>query len=117
MKVLDRPLPARTADTAPRVYTPISRCSIDGITRACGPALAEREGIECVVADLPPAFAGEADGAFLCGTACEILPVSPLDDHHYDVAGNAVTRRIVAGCCREPVRGCAQLRALGGRGR
>ncbi|MFF5703679.1 aminotransferase class IV [Streptomyces sp. NPDC012794] len=98
------------------LYTPTTRCTIDGITRACVLAIAEREGIECVVADLAPAFAGEADGAFLCGTACEILPVGRLDDHHYDVAGNAVTRKIVT-AYRELVRGRAELRVPGARAR
>ncbi|WP_244291528.1 aminotransferase class IV [Streptomyces subrutilus] len=98
------------------LHTPTTRCTIDGITRAGVLAIAERKGIECVVADLAPTFAGEADGAFLCGTACEILPVSRLDDHHYDVAGNAVTRRIVAGY-RELVRGRVQVRVPGERAR
>ncbi|MFE7753135.1 aminotransferase class IV [Streptomyces sp. NPDC057428] len=94
------------------LHTPTTRCTIDGITRACVLAIAAREGIECVVADLPPKFAGEADGAFLCGTASEILPVGRLDDHHYNVAGNAVTRTVVTGY-RELVQGRAQLRDPG----
>lgn len=40
------------------------------------PAIAEREGMACTVADLPPAFTGEADGVFVRGTAREI-PRSP----------------------------------------
>lgn len=91
------------------LHTPTTRCTIDGITRACVLALAEREGIECVVGDLPPTFAGGADGAFLCGTACEILPVSQIDDHHYDVGGNELIRRIITGY-RELTEGRADVR-------
>lgn len=91
------------------LHTPTTRCTIEGITRACVLAIAEREGIACVVGDLPPAFAGEADGAFLCGTACEILPVSRIDDHYYDVGGNDVLRRIVSGY-RELTEGRAEVR-------
>jgi branched-chain amino acid aminotransferase len=79
------------------LHTPTTRCTIEGITRACVLAIAEREGIACAVGDLPPAFAEEADGAFLCGTACEILPVGRIGDHYYDLDGNDVLRRIVTG--------------------
>ncbi|MCL7427855.1 aminotransferase class IV [Streptomyces sp. YS415] len=90
------------------LHTPTTRCTIDGITRACVLAIAEREGIACEVGDLPPAFAGEADGAFLCGTACEILPVSRIGDHCYDLGGNDVLRRIVTGY-RELTEGRAEV--------
>ncbi|MER6630079.1 aminotransferase class IV [Streptomyces sp. NPDC000987] len=86
------------------LHTPTTRCTIEGITRACVLAIAERAGIDCVVGDLPLAFAGEADGAFLCGTACEILPVGRIGDHYYDLGGNDVLRGIVAGY-RELVEG------------
>ncbi|WP_324784259.1 aminotransferase class IV [Streptomyces sp. H51] len=86
------------------LHTPTTRCTIEGITRACVLAIAGRAGIDCVVGDLPPAFAGEADGAFLCGTACEILPVGRIGDHYYDLGGNDVLRGIVAGY-RELVEG------------
>ncbi len=92
------------------LHTPTTRCTIEGITRACVLALAEREGIACTVGDLPPSFTAEADGAFLCGTACEILPVSRIDDHYYDVGGNEVLRRIVTGY-RELVDGRAAVPA------
>ncbi|MFF6995119.1 aminotransferase class IV [Streptomyces sp. NPDC008313] len=86
------------------LFTPTTRCTIDGITRACVMAIARREGIACTVGDLAPPFAGEADGAFVCGTACEILPVARIDEHHYDLAGNEVIRRVVHGY-RELVAG------------
>ncbi|MDQ1012803.1 branched-chain amino acid aminotransferase [Streptomyces sp. V4I23] len=86
------------------LYTPTTRCTIDGITRACVLAIAAREGIACAVGDLAPRFAGEADGAFICGTACEILPVARIDDHHYDLSGNDVLRRLITGY-RELIEG------------
>ncbi|WAZ20750.1 aminotransferase class IV [Streptomyces cinnabarinus] len=91
------------------LHTPTTRCTIEGITRACVLAIAGREGIECTVGDLPPAFAGAADGAFLCGTACEILPVARIDDHYYALGGNDVLRRIVTGY-RELTEGRAEAR-------
>ncbi|MCQ0025558.1 aminotransferase class IV [Streptomyces somaliensis DSM 40738] len=86
------------------LHTPTTRCTIDGITRACVLAIAEREGIACTVGDLPPAFAGEADGAFVCGTACEILPVSRIDGYRYDLGGNGVIRKLITGY-REMIEG------------
>jgi branched-chain amino acid aminotransferase len=76
-----------------RLYTPTTRSTIEGITRGCVMELAAQGGIACTVADLAPGFIAEADGAFLCGTACELLPVAQIDQVRYAVAGN----RIVAG--------------------
>lgn len=84
-------------DGAATWRTPTTRCTIDGITRACVLAIAAHEGIACTVGDLAPRFAGEADGAFICGTACEILPVARIDDHHYDPSGNDVVRTLITG--------------------
>jgi branched-chain amino acid aminotransferase len=79
------------------LYTPTTRCTIDGITRACVLAIAEREGIECAVGDLAPGFAREADGAFICGTACELLPVARIDEHHYELSSNKIIRKLILG--------------------
>jgi branched-chain amino acid aminotransferase len=98
------------------LLTPTTRCTIDGITRACVIALAESEGIPCTVTDLAPGFVTEADGAFVCGTACELLPVTRIDDHHYDLAGNEVIRRLVA-AYRELTRGERTLPVPGTPGR
>jgi branched-chain amino acid aminotransferase len=78
------------------LLTPTTRCTIDGITRACVIALAEREGIPCTVTDLEPGFVAEADGAFICGTACELLPVTRIDDHHYGPHRSEVIRKLIA---------------------
>ncbi|MEU6735687.1 aminotransferase class IV [Streptomyces physcomitrii] len=77
------------------LHTPTTRCTIDGITRAAVLALAAHRGVETVVGDLPPAFAQEAEGAFLCGTACEVLPVASIDGHGYQVRGNTLLRSLV----------------------
>ncbi|MFF7615982.1 aminotransferase class IV [Streptomyces lavendulae] len=79
------------------LHTPTTRCTIDGITRACVLAIAGHEGIPYEIGDLGPEFVAEADGAFVCGTACEILPVARIDDHHYDLRGNEVIGRLVTG--------------------
>ncbi|MFI6492064.1 aminotransferase class IV [Streptomyces sp. NPDC050564] len=79
------------------LHTPTTRCTIDGITRAQVLELARRENIPCSVEYLSPAFVREADGAFICGTACELLPVSRIDDHAYAPGENAVIRRLITG--------------------
>ncbi|WP_406174806.1 aminotransferase class IV [Streptomyces sp. NBC_00996] len=79
------------------LHTPTTRCTIDGITRAQVLELARRENIPCSVEYLSPAFVREADGAFICGTACELLPVSRIDDHAYVPGKNSVIRRLITG--------------------
>ncbi|MEU6173318.1 aminotransferase class IV [Streptantibioticus parmotrematis] len=78
------------------LHTPDTRSTIDGITRDCVLRIAEHLGIPCVVGDLAPDFVRQADGAFLCGTACEVLPVNRIDDHPYDLTGNAVIAAVVS---------------------
>lgn len=78
------------------LHTPTTRSTIDGITRACVLRIAEHLGIPCEVTDLRPEFVDEADGAFECGTACEILPVARIDDRRYTLAGHKVIGEIVA---------------------
>ncbi|MGR8011461.1 aminotransferase class IV [Streptomyces hypolithicus] len=79
------------------LHTPTTRCTIDGITRACVLAIAGHEGIPYEIRDLGPEFLADADGAFICGTACEILPVARIDGHRYDLTGNEVIRRLITG--------------------
>lgn len=61
------------------LYTPTTRATIEGITRACVLAIAGHLGIAAVVDDLPPEFAETADAAFICGTAIGLLPVAGID--------------------------------------
>ncbi|WP_436500482.1 branched-chain-amino-acid transaminase [Actinokineospora sp. HUAS TT18] len=77
------------------LHTPTTRCTIEGITRATVLDLAAANGITCVVEDLAPEFVAEADGAFICGTACELLPVSRIDGTEYDLRGNAVIATLI----------------------
>ncbi|MEU7998857.1 branched-chain-amino-acid transaminase [Micromonospora sp. NPDC049060] len=79
------------------LHTPTTRCVIDGITRECVLHLARHAGISIVEADLAPEFVAQADGAFVCGTACEILPVARIDGQGYDLSGNAVIRTLIDG--------------------
>ncbi|HVK21135.1 MAG TPA: aminotransferase class IV [Actinokineospora sp.] len=77
------------------LHTPTTRCTIEGITRATVLDLAAANGIPCVVEDLAPEFVAEADGAFICGTACELLPVSRIDATDYDLRGNSVIATLI----------------------
>ena len=79
-----------------RLFTPTTRSTIEGITRACVMQLAAAADIQCTVADLAPGFVAEADGAFLCGTACELLPVAQIDQTGYAIAGNRVVASLLA---------------------
>lgn len=56
--------------------------------------IAESSGIPFVVEDIAPGFVARADGAFLCGTACEMLPVAGIDGQRYGVADNKVVHDI-----------------------
>jgi branched-chain amino acid aminotransferase len=69
------------------LHTPTTRCTIDGITRACVLGIAERLGIPAVSEDLPPDFVPTADAAFICGTATEVLPVARIDQYHLGRCG------------------------------
>jgi branched-chain amino acid aminotransferase len=79
------------------LYTPTTRCTIDGITRACVLRLAEHLGLPCVVGDLSPEFVFAADSAFICGTACGLLPVARIDDHQYLAGGRDVFAALASG--------------------
>jgi branched-chain amino acid aminotransferase len=72
------------------LFTPTTRSTIDGITRACVIELAKDARVPVTVADLGPDFIAHADGAFLCGTACELLPIARIDDVAYEVGGNRI---------------------------
>lgn len=78
------------------LFTPTTRCTIEGITRACVLALASEAGIACTVSDLRPEFVAEADGAFLCGTASELLPIAKIDTRSFDVKNNSVTKTLLS---------------------
>ncbi len=67
------------------LHTPTTRCTIEGITRACVLAIAGREG--CLL----------------------YTPVARIDDHYYALGGNDVLRRIVTGY-RELTEGRAEAR-------
>jgi branched-chain amino acid aminotransferase len=77
------------------LHTPTTRCTIEGITRACVIELARKTGIECVVDDLRPEFMQEANGAFICGTACELLPVTQINGYHYQIKGNQIIAELI----------------------
>jgi branched-chain amino acid aminotransferase len=78
------------------LYTPTTRATIDGITRACVLAIADHLNIGCRVGDLGPDFVATADAAFICGTAVELLPVARIDEHRYPCEGGGLFERLLA---------------------
>lgn len=77
------------------LYTPTTRCTIDGITRACVLSIAADLGIPVVVGDLAPDFIPTADSAFISGTATELLPVTRIDDFRFGHKGRDVVQRLM----------------------
>lgn len=63
-----------------RIFTPTADNIFVGITRDTMLVTLEREGYGVIEKKISLSEAYEADGMFLAGTACEILPVSKLDE-------------------------------------
>lgn len=78
------------------LYTPTTRCTIDGITRACVLSIAGHLSLPVVVDDLAPEFITAADSAFICGTATGLLPVTRIDDHRYGPGGRDIFQRLAS---------------------
>ncbi|MFO1068847.1 MAG: PhzF family phenazine biosynthesis isomerase [Geminicoccaceae bacterium] len=68
-----------------RLVTPTPDCFLDGITRRTVMRLAAARGIETVERAVTPDELQTFDGAFLAGTAAEIVPVRELAGHAYKV--------------------------------
>ncbi len=75
------------------LQTPIPDCFLDGITRRTVIGLAKARGIETVERVIMPEELGDADEAFLTGTAAEVTPISEIGPHHYQVG--PVTRTLM----------------------
>ena len=75
------------------LQTPIPDCFLDGITRRTVIDLARLRGIETVERVIMPEELGDADEAFLTGTAAEVTPISEIGPHHYQVG--PVTRTLM----------------------
>ena len=75
------------------LQTPTPDCFLDGITRRTVMALAKARGIETVERIIMPEELGDADEAFLTGTAAEVTPIAEIGPHHYQVG--PVTRTLM----------------------
>jgi len=75
------------------LHTPIPDCFLDGITRRAVMALARDRGIAIHERIIMPEELGDADEAFLTGTAAEVTPIAEIGPHHYQVG--PVTRTLI----------------------
>ncbi len=75
------------------LHTPVPDCFLDGITRRTVIELARGRGIETVERVIMPDELGDADEAFLTGTAAEVTPIAEIGPHHYQVG--PVTRTLM----------------------
>ena len=75
------------------LQTPTPDCFLDGITRRTVIELAKARGIETVERVIMPEELGDADEAFLTGTAAEVTPISEIGPHHYQVG--PITRTLI----------------------
>ncbi len=63
-----------------KLYTPAKGSILPGITRATIIELCHVLDIEVIEKQLPPDFLLNADGAFLCGTATEVVGIHTVED-------------------------------------
>ena len=75
------------------LHTPTPDCFLDGITRRTVIALAKARGIQTVERIIMPEELGDADEAFLTGTAAEVTPISEIGPHRYQVG--PITRTLM----------------------
>lgn len=75
------------------LHTPIPECFLDGITRRTVIDLARRRGIEVVERAILPEELGNAQEAFLTGTAAEVTPIASIDGHCFQTG--RITQTIV----------------------
>mgnify|MGYP000165086775 CR=1 FL=1 len=76
------------------LHTPTPDCFLDGITRQTVIELARRRDIRVVERAIFPDELPQADEVFLTGTAVEVVPVSCIDQHLFQVG--PITRQLQA---------------------
>lgn len=74
------------------LHTPTTYSALSGITRQTIIDIAKQHGIKTIVRDIDPTEIGAASEVFLTGTACEILPVSSIDE--YKFKPSAITHKL-----------------------
>lgn len=68
------------------LYTPQLGSILPGITRATVLEICNESGIDVVEKKITPEEVKEADSAFMCGTAAEVIGVASLDDYAFPKA-------------------------------
>lgn len=68
-----------------------------GITRVCVMELCERLNIKVLEEPVNTNMLREIDGVFMTGTSPKILPISAIDDMHFNSAVNQVIKALIKG--------------------
>ncbi len=76
-----------------KLHTPLADCFLDGITRQTVMKLSKIEDIPVIERHIFPEELHKAQEVFLTGTACEILPVSSIDNKKYQIG--SITKTIM----------------------
>lgn len=79
------------------IYTAPKGSVLIGITRVCVFELCERLGLEIIEKPISALSLGEMDGVFMTGTSPKLLPISSIDEMHFDSADNPVIKSLMKG--------------------
>ncbi|MFY8090535.1 MAG: branched-chain amino acid transaminase [Chitinophagaceae bacterium] len=71
-----------------KLYTPTTANILPGITRATIIELCKQHGIVCEEKNITPQEIKQADSAFLCGTAAEVIGMESIDDYTFPINWN-----------------------------
>lgn len=79
------------------VYTAPKGSVLIGITRVCIFELCKKLGIEIVEKPISASALTEMDGAFMTGTSPKLLPISSIDDMHFNSPDDPVIKALMKG--------------------
>lgn len=68
-----------------KLYTPTAANILPGITRATIIEICKQNGIVCEEKNITPQEIKQADSAFLCGTAAEVIGMESIDDYVFPI--------------------------------
>lgn len=68
-----------------KLYTPTTANILPGITRATIIEICKQNGIVCEEKNITPQEIQQADSAFLCGTAAEVIGMQSIDDYVFPI--------------------------------
>jgi branched-chain amino acid aminotransferase len=79
------------------LITPKTTAALPGITRSTIIDIARSSGFSVEIRDIPIEEVGQADHAFLTGTACEVVPIAKINGKSYgNRSGSDITRALAA---------------------